>query len=138
MTSLHRQLKEGRRKTSIRTTPLIQRMVVVIRDGHSTANMSKLPRICRKVAETLIDRSKPQKQVFLTRNFLRFEEFSEELKKDMNETLSTYDTYRSEEKVEMERYDIHSRTIEDQEEEWAIQERIFQIRKRQVAAQRGI
>ena len=35
VTSLQRQLKEGRRKTSNLTTPLIQLMVAVIWDGHS-------------------------------------------------------------------------------------------------------
>jgi hypothetical protein len=43
----------------------------------------KLPRIINKVAETLINRSVPRKSIYLYRNLLRFEQYTDNYKKEM-------------------------------------------------------
>ena len=53
-----------------------------------------LPRIIKKVAETLINRDIPQKQIYVYRNFLEFEFYTNDYKRDMKETLQQYETYK--------------------------------------------
>ena len=75
----------------------------------------KLPRIINKVAETLINRSIPGKSIYLYRNLLRFDQYTDDYKQIMEETLEGFNTYKNDEKEEAAKYNILPRTHEDQE-----------------------
>lgn len=74
----------------------------------------ELPRIIKKVAETLIKKKIPANKIYLYRNFLKFEEYNDEYKLDMEETLKNYKEYKEKEITIASKYNIIERTEEEE------------------------